>query len=236
MSALAQNARASGGLVSPGVPATAQLEELDFFRSVAGNIKGFLYRCAADEAYTMLNMTPGFVTMTGFPLSDMLNNAVRTFASLIHPDDIAEVDAAVARAFDKRDHWEVNYRLKRSDGSWTWVKEKGCGIWDASSTLIYAEGFVVDASELRLAEQRNAALTSRLEAIVGAANGIAKLSQTLKVLGLNARIEAQRAGPYGRGFDVVAAEMRTLAQETEELVAGINREAALVKTTMTAQS
>jgi PAS domain S-box-containing protein len=201
MSGLAQNARATMSLVSPG-STTAALEELDFFHSVAGNIKGFLYRCAADENYTMLNMTPGFVTMTGFPLSDMLNNAVRTFASLIHPDDIAEVDTAVTRAFDKRDHWEINYRLKCSDGSWTWVKEKGCGIWDASSTLIYAEGFVVDASELRLAEQRNAALTSRLEAIVGAANGIANLSQTLKVLGLNARIEAQRAGPHGRGFDV----------------------------------
>jgi PAS domain S-box-containing protein len=232
MAGLAQNAPGNVNFASPGAPATAQLEELDFFRSVAGNIKGFLYRCAADESYTMLNMTPGFAAMTGFPLSDMLNNAVRTFASLIHPDDIAEVDAAVARAFERRDHWEVNYRLKCADGSFTWVKEKGCGIWDASSTLIYAEGFVVDASELRLAEQRNAALTSRLGAIVGAANGIAKLSQTLKMLALNARIEAQRAGPYGRGFDVVASEMRSLAQETEDLVSGINREAALVKTTM----
>lgn len=211
----------------------SELDELDFFRSVAGNIKGFLYRCAADEAYTMLNMTSGFVTMTGFPLSDMLNNAVRTFASLIHPDDIAEVDAAVARAFDKREHWEVNYRLKCADGSWAWVKEKGCGIWDASGKLIYAEGFVVDASELRIANQRNAALTSRLEAIVGAANGIGKISQTLKVLALNARIEAKRAGSYGNGFDVVATEMRALAQETEGLVSGINKEAALVKTTMT---
>jgi PAS domain-containing protein len=180
----------------------------------------------------MLNMTSGFVTMTGFPLSDMLNNAVRSFASLIHADDLADVDTAVARSFDRRDHWEVNYRLKCSDGSYAWVREKGCGIWDENGKLIYAEGFVVDASELRIANQRNAALTSRLEAIVKAANGIGKISQTLKVLALNARIEAKRAGSYGNGFDVVATEMRTLAQETEELVSGINREAALVKTTM----
>jgi PAS domain S-box-containing protein len=230
--AAAPNARPTANAEHPESRASA-LDELDFFRSVAGNIKGFLYRCAADEAYTMLNMTIGFVALTGFPLSDMLNNAVRTFASLIHPDDLAEVDAAVARAFDRRDHWEVSYRLKCADGSWAWVKEKGCGIRDASDKLIYAEGFVVDASELRNANQRTAALASRLEAIVGAANGIGKISQTLKVLALNARIEAKRAGSYGNGFDVVASEMRTLAQETEQLVSGINKEAALVKTTMT---
>jgi hypothetical protein len=77
--AAALNARPTANAERPENSASA-LDELDFFRSVAGNIKGFLYRCAADENYTMLNMTIGFVALTGFPLSDMLNNAVRTFA------------------------------------------------------------------------------------------------------------------------------------------------------------
>ncbi len=87
------------------------------------------------------------------------------------------------------------------------------GIWDASKArLISRRGLSSSTpASFGLQSQRQCRAD-----VVGwgpswsAANGIAKLSQTLKVLALNARIEAQRAGPYGRGFDVVATEMRSL--------------------------
>jgi hypothetical protein len=46
-------------------------------------------------------------------------------------------------------------------------------------------------------------------------NAIREINDSVKLLSLNARIEAARAGTYGRGFAVVAEEMKTLSDKIQ---------------------
>ncbi len=65
--------------------------------------------------------------------------------------------------------------------------------------------------ESRVALDEFAKLMKRIVEIIGLVRGV---SDRTNLLALNAAIEAARAGEFGKGFDVVASEVRRLAERT----------------------
>ncbi|MFC7509619.1 methyl-accepting chemotaxis protein [Pantoea stewartii] len=51
----------------------------------------------------------------------------------------------------------------------------------------------------------------------------ANIAAQIKLISLNASIEAARAGVQGRGFSVIASEIRELADRTAEITENISR-------------
>ncbi len=99
---------------------------------------------------------------------------------------------------------------------------------DSKQTVIKTKGLIRKlAGELNETAEAIAGLKAETENIGSVIDVIKGIAEQTNLLALNAAIEAARAGEQGRGFAVVADEVRTLAtrtqQSTDEIHSMINR-------------
>lgn len=103
---------------------------------------------------------------------------------------------------------------------------------ELNSIVVKSEETMQNSNEMKRDMEQ---LMSVLGNIVEVINGINSISSQTNLLALNASIEAARAGDAGRGFAVVAEQIRNLADETQQLTAGmgglVNRIEEASKTT-----
>lgn len=75
-------------------------------------------------------------------------------------------------------------------------------------------------------------MSEKLQAVFGLLDQVQAMSDQTNLLALNAAIEAARAGELGRGFGVVAAEVRDLANRATSLNSQIHRDINLAQDTV----
>jgi PAS domain S-box-containing protein len=121
--------------------------------------------------------------MLGYPKGSHLTGQMQNYdwwQSLVHPEDapatlrtLQDCLTGTARSF------ATEYRLRRLDGSYCWVSDRGAVIRDANGRASRAAGSLTDISARKLAEQHRRMLedqlqqTQKIEALGTLAGGIA---------------------------------------------------------------
>ena len=198
----------------------SQSQNGEVLNSIVDRMNGFVYRCRNDRDYSMMFMRGDVMLLTGHEADSFTGPQRKSYAAMTHPDDLDRVYAAVDAGIAGRFNWDVDYRIIGAGGKVRWVHETGGGVFEGDE-LIYLEGIVIDHEDRKRVDLGNVALltgiSDKARNLLGDTVPIIEILRTLRVLAINARLEAGRAGPSGAGFGFVAREVSRLAEETSVL-------------------
>jgi PAS domain S-box-containing protein len=126
------------------------------FRTLVANIFGIVYRCISSPEWTsdcMMEFMGGSVEeITGYVAEDFIQNQVRTWLSIIHPEDRGMVELNIREGIKFRQPHTIEYRIIDAQGNTRWVYEKGQGIFAEDGSLLWLDGAIFDISDRKQVE------------------------------------------------------------------------------------
>ena len=121
--------------------------------TLMANLPGMAYRCLADDSWTMLFVSQGCTALTGYASEDLIGNRTISYDQIVHPDDRQGVHNQIHQALQAGAAFEIEYRIVTADGRDRWVWERGRQVDGASGNAGVLEGFILDVSERKEADE-----------------------------------------------------------------------------------
>lgn len=132
------------------------------FRSLIFNIPGAIYRCRCDDDWTMEFVSDAIEEICGYPAVELIQNATRSFASIIHAEDQIVNEITVSHAVLISEPFTLEYRITHRDGSIRWMAERGQATLDENGEPLYLDGAIFDVTKRKQAEEELRALKNSL--------------------------------------------------------------------------
>ena len=132
-------------------------ESEERFRLIANTAPVIIWMSDLSKGCAYVNQT--WLTLTGQPLDAVLGNG---WTERIHPADAVQCWDTYARAFDRRDVFQIDFRLRRFDGEYRWIVSTGAPRYHGDGSFAGYIGSAIDVTERRLAEEALATINQRL--------------------------------------------------------------------------
>jgi PAS domain S-box-containing protein len=123
-------------------------ESEERFRLVADTAPVMIWTAGTDRKYSYVNKT--WLDFTGCPLEAELGD---DWAGGLHPDDSSRSFQTYVEAFDRREPFEMQYRLRRHDGQYRWLSAIGVPRFNPDHSFAGYIGSAIDVTERKLAEE-----------------------------------------------------------------------------------
>ena len=123
-------------------------ENEERFRLVANTAPVMIWMSGIDNLCTYFN--EGWLEFTGRSLEEELGNG---WAKGVHPEDLRHCLDTYTKAFDQRERYKIEYRLRRRDGEYRWILATGVPRFSVDNSFAGYIGSAIDVTERRLAAE-----------------------------------------------------------------------------------
>ena len=132
-------------------------ESEERFRLVANAAPVLIWMSGVDKLCTYFNQ--GWLEFTGRSFEAELGSG---WTQGIHPDDVEKCLDTYTKAFDRREPFQMEYRLRRHDGEYRWIYDQGVPRFNADASFAGYIGSCIDVTERKLAAEALATVSQRL--------------------------------------------------------------------------
>lgn len=136
-------------MLPPDIPTTAE------WRQLANALPHIVW--AADAAGEVRFFNSRWHDFTGAPVAEPL-----TWLTWFHPDEQATIAAHWQQSVASGAPYEIEYRIRRHDGSWHWYLGRGVPVRDDSGAIAWWLGTCTDIAALKAAEAQRTLIASEL--------------------------------------------------------------------------
>ena len=133
-------------------PASIPLTAAEY-RALVDNSPVMIWRSGVDAHCDYFNET--WLAFTGRSLAEELDDG---WADGVHPDDLEACVGYYLEQFHKRERFEMEYRLRRYDGEYRWILDRGAPMYADDGRFVGFIGSCVDVQERHVARETEAAL------------------------------------------------------------------------------
>lgn len=123
-------------------------ESEERFRIMADTAPVLIWMSGTDKLCNFFNR--GWLDFTGRTMEQELGNG---WAEGVHPQDLEHCVQIYHSAFDARQPFEMEYRLRRRDGEYRWVLDRGVPRHDTEGDFLGYIGSVMDLTDRKRAEE-----------------------------------------------------------------------------------
>src|SRR3954470_9134309 len=121
--------------------------------SLLGLLPGSAYRALADEHWTALFFSKGVEDLTGYPPDEFTSRRL-SYNDIVLSEDRSATREAVLTALRNRAMYNVEHRIRHKDGSVRWIWTRGHGVFAPDGSLCFIEGWQLDITHQKQAEER----------------------------------------------------------------------------------
>ncbi|MGA2914946.1 MAG: PAS domain S-box protein [Sedimentisphaerales bacterium] len=89
----------------------------------------------------------------GYTPEEIFEGGNEIWFGRIHPDDIERTKKSFTALFEKEDLFDIEYRIKRKDGKWIWLRDRAMSVYEENG-IKYANGIFIDITERKETEEK----------------------------------------------------------------------------------
>ncbi|HHJ06668.1 MAG TPA: GAF domain-containing protein, partial [Anaerolineae bacterium] len=134
------------------------------YSAMVSNIPGAVFRAKFDDA-SFIYVSDELRQITGYSAERFLVGGDLTVLALMHPEDRDSARQEVRQHLQRKEPYEVQYRIFDHKGQIKYIRARGAGVFDNQGRLLYIDGILLDVTDRVLLRQSIQQRAAQFEAV-----------------------------------------------------------------------